>query len=153
MLQLCHLRTPKSHSNRPKPAHFHRLRLQQKSPAPAPQHKGSPFPTTFWIFLLNCSNPSNQQRAMRAASTAESSTLVFCAWNMGWHPATLTIGVYQVPVPATLFLRLNMALYLWNMGRLSSSRSSRSCSVSVSSSGGAGSTDWCTDLSSLPPAW
>ena len=27
MLQLCHHRTPKSHSNSPEPAHFHRLRL------------------------------------------------------------------------------------------------------------------------------
>ena len=40
MSQLCHLRTPKSHSNspEPKPVHFYRLRLMQKSLAPAPQH-------------------------------------------------------------------------------------------------------------------
>ena len=34
----CHKRTPKSHSNSPKPVHYNRLRLQQKSPAPAPHH-------------------------------------------------------------------------------------------------------------------
>ena len=67
MPQLCHLRTPKSHSNRPEPAPFHRLR------APATAKKSGSGSTTLEVRVIR-KNIGARVATMRILAAAERPT-------------------------------------------------------------------------------